>query len=173
MNKILGFAGYSLLVIGSVMGLLMGSLIVILFSLLAGLLLVSVAKLESISQALYLTQSGLPLTETQMGRIIQRSPQFHVESQSFDVYPKTESARYHLIYLHQEYYIRVRVFYEYLRQEEDEYRFLLPGREPIILILSDRYLAGVELFEHQQQVFVKLSSLGLKCRIKNEHLILE
>jgi hypothetical protein len=81
--------------------------------------------------------------------------------------------RYPLLLLDDEYYIRARMFYKYLSQVQNDYRFKLPEQEPITLHRSDHYFKSVELFAYEEHVFVLLRKINYRATIAGNKLILE
>lgn len=164
--------GLCILAAGSLIGIASGNYYVLVMAITCGLILMSLSKLFDINRDKYHLLLGIPLTKSQINLIKNRSPHYRVESRVFKIYPQQDPI-YPIIMLDHERYMRAKVFYNYLSQEEYCYKFELPGHEPIALNCSTSYYSGVDLFEHEDQVFVKISSLPVKLTVHNRRIIME
>jgi len=172
LTTIQSILGLCILLGGSLIGLTSGNYFVLVMAVTCGFLLMSLSKLIDISKDNNHRLLGLPLTKSQINQIKGRSPHYLIESPIFDIYPQ-KNPIYPLIMLDNERYIRAKVFYNYLSQEEDCYKFELPDHESIAINCSSFYYSGVDLFEHEDQVFVKLSKLPVKLTIHSSRVIME
>lgn len=162
--------GYGLILFGIIMSFTGVGINIGVTLMFAGFVLVSLAEMVRIMRGTYLTTLGLPPTKEQLHTIISHSPKWLVSSNSLTIYPNNDT-EYPVIHLHGEQYIRSRVFRPYMEQTEMEYRFSFPGREPIIMNCTTNYSPGVDLFEFNDQVFVKLSELPLIHRIEGDRYL--
>ncbi|MFX3635099.1 MAG: hypothetical protein ACE3L7_19175 [Candidatus Pristimantibacillus sp.] len=162
--------GYGLLFFGLLMTLMTGEFSVGPLIIFAGFILVSLSEIIRLMQGTYQITLGLPPTSEQLHFIIQHSPKWLVSSQSLAIYPLNET-EYPIIRLHGESYIRARAFLKYMEQKEMEYRFHFPDLAPIVMNCTSFYSPGVDLFEFNDQVFVKLSELPLIQRLEGERYL--
>lgn len=166
--------GILVLVFGLFLGFVSNNLIIILLSIVGGLILLGISKIIEILEAISHKYLQIPFTLNQIWKIIKNSSQYEVASTTFEIHlsPKGDII-YPLVILDNEFYLRARVFYKYLSQSENEYKFELPKQEPVIITKSLSYYKGVELFDFRDQVFVKLKKINVKPIIEGKKLILE
>ncbi|MCQ6560757.1 hypothetical protein [Paenibacillus mendelii] len=172
MTTVQRILGLCILLAGSLIGLASGNYYVLVMAITCGFVLMSLSKLIDMNRDNNHRLLGMPLTTSQINQIKSRSPHYQIESPIFDIYPQ-QNPVYPFMMLDNERYIRAKVFYNYLSQEGYCYTFELPGHESIALHCSTFYYSGVELFEHEDQVFVKISSLPVKLTILNRKIIME
>lgn len=172
MNILQSIIGLLILIFGTVAGVYSGNLLILIISFTSGFLLISLSKMVDNLTDINHKLLGLPFTTSQLNTILKYSPQYFVESSTLDVYPDNETL-YPLINLENEFYIRAKVFYKYLSQNEHQYTFSLPEKEPIVLNCSSSYYQGVDLFQYGEQVLVKLSVLKLNISIYKDRVILK
>ncbi|WP_339279811.1 hypothetical protein NYE40_08995 [Paenibacillus sp. FSL W8-1187] len=139
-----------------------------------GLLLMALSRIIDLLEELLRNASDAPYSREQLAKIMQRSRAFRLESELFEVHPNASGGNeYPLYYLNGEPYVRARAFLPYIKQVDTRYTFELPGREPVTLDRSSAYLQEVPLFEYQEQVVVRLKSLGLRTRPVGDAIKLE
>lgn len=172
MNILQSIIGLLILIFGTVAGVYSGNLLILIISFTSGFLLISLSKLVDNLTDINHKLLGLPFTTSQLNTILKYSPQYYVESSTLDVYPDNETL-YPLINLENELYIKAKVFYKYLSQNEHQYTFRLPEKGAIVLNCSSAYYQGVDLFQYGEQVLVKLSVLKLNISIYKDRLILK
>ena len=166
--------GYSIVFACIVGGIISGNFNIIFYGLVGGLILVSLARIVEYLQDISERSLGIPLSNQQIRKIKIKSEEIKVISNTLEINPKVEL--YPLLKLDNEYYLRARALLKYLSQKDRNYTFNFPNREPIILTCAIRYRLGVNMFELDEQVFVKLSSLsqvGLIIDIVEEGLLIE
>lgn len=169
MNKFQYICGLLILILGTIVGLLLGNVMLAVICVVGGFVLISLSELVRLVQEMNHKMLGVPLTKDQITTIIQHSRHYYVYSQDLDVHPDPGTA-YTFIVLDGEHYIRARVFLPYIRQQEFEYTFTLPDRDPVVMHCSNDYYKGVDLFGSYDQVIVKLSALGLKWTVLKDTL---
>lgn len=172
MTTIQSILGLLILVTGALAGIASGNVMLLLMAITCGFVLLSMSKLVNYNREIHHKLLGLPLTKNQIDQIKKHSPLFRIASPWITIYPQ-QDIQYPLLILDDERYIRARVFYRYLSQEENRYTFDLPGHEPVVLGCSKVYYKGVELFEDEDQVFVKISRLPVKLTIINDRIVIE
>jgi hypothetical protein len=172
MTTVQSMIGFLILVFGAFAGITSSNYFVLISSIVGGCVLISLSRLIDINKDASHKLLGIPLTKSQINTIINHSPNFSVESSFADVYPE-EASLYPLIKLDDDYYIRAKVFYTYMSQQEYEYTFDLPGKSPFVFSCSSYYYKDADLFEHGDQVFVKLAALGIKPVIYKDRLLLK
>lgn len=171
MNILQSIIGLLFLVIGTIVGIAMGNYLVLIICITSGFLLISLSRLVDNLTDINHKLLGLPFTTSQLNTILKYSSKYYVESSTFDVYPDNETL-YPLINLENEFYVRAKVFYKYLSQNEHQYTFSLPEKEPVVLNCSSSYYQGVDLFQYGEQVLVKLSVLNINTSIYKDRVIL-
>ncbi|QGG55663.1 hypothetical protein [Paenibacillus sp. B01] len=170
MQALLVVGGVVLLAFGA-FALLSGQWPAFAGGLFGGLLLMALSRIIDLLEDIARQRSGAPYETGQFARLIRRSPVYAVESELFDVHLNPRGGReYPLIRLDGETYLRARVFLSYLRQDDDKYTFELPEREPVTLSRISGYAVGADLFESQEQVFVKLRALGLRAVVDGKRV---
>ncbi|UVI28264.1 hypothetical protein [Paenibacillus spongiae] len=172
MTTIQSILGVLILLTGTFAGIAGGNFFVLITAVTCGLVLISLSKLLNYNREIHNKLLGLPLTKNQIFQIKKRSPLFRIESPWIDIYPQ-QGIAYPLLFLDDERYLRARVFYRYLSQDENLYTLELPGHEPVVLSCSKFYYKGVELFEDEEQVFVKISVLPVKLTFNNDRIIID
>ncbi|MEC0244429.1 hypothetical protein P4H65_01185 [Paenibacillus chitinolyticus] len=171
MTTIQSITGLFLLVFGTFFSFSAGNLPAAFISLVGGFILMSLSKLVDLQQAAYLKALGLPVTGDQLHLMMKYSPEYAVESADFNVYPGSHK-EYALIRLEGELYLSVQVFKNVMTQEENEYTFRFPGREPISFHRTLSLYKGAELFEYGGLAFVSISALNLVSDIREGRLLL-
>ncbi|SFI76013.1 hypothetical protein SAMN02799624_02056 [Paenibacillus sp. UNC496MF] len=167
MTTFQSWLGLVILMLGSIAGIYVRNVTVIVLCVTIGLVLLSLATIAESAQGAYHRSLGLPMTRNQLRTILRQSPTYAFESGLFEAYPNADRAPgYPLLRLDGEYYVRVKLFYPYLRQEDTAYTFALPGRAPAVLDCEAYYRAGADLFEHDERVYVRLAALGLRLRVR-------
>ncbi|MFC4811473.1 hypothetical protein [Paenibacillus sp. GCM10023250] len=167
MTTFQSWLGLVILMLGTIVGIFTRSMTVIVLCVTIGLVLLSLATIAESAQGAYHRALGLPMTRNQLRTILRQSPTYAFESGLFDAYPNADRAPgYPLLRLDGEYYVRVKLFYRYLRQEDTAYTFALPSRAPAVFDCEAYYREGADLFEHDERVYVRLAALGLRLRIR-------
>ncbi|QJC51499.1 hypothetical protein HGI30_08015 [Paenibacillus albicereus] len=173
MSLFLTIGGMLLLLVGA-MGLISGDWLLIAAGLFGGLVLLALSRIIDLLEDISRQRSGAPFAAGQLAKLMRRSPARSVESELFDVHLNPRGGReYPLLHLGGEAYLRARVFLSYLRQDGDQYTFELPGQEPVTLSRTSGYAEGADLFEFQEQVFVKLRAIGMRAVVDGQKVKLE
>lgn len=170
-QRIIGF----LIIISCVVGgFISGNFIIIFYGVVGGFILVSLSYVVEHLQDISERALGIPLSNQQIRKIKINSEEIKVTSNTLDINPKDDL--YPLLRLDNEYYLRAKALIKYLSQEDRKYTFHFLNRKPLIYTCAIRYRPGINMFELDEQVFVKLSSLsqvGLIVNITEEGLLIE
>lgn len=164
--------GLLVIVLGSPIVLFTENIFFGIISLVGGALVLGVSKMIEQLQDMNHKILGISLTDSQINTIIRNSRSYHIESEVFPVYPDNET-KSPLIVLEGEYYINARLFKNNLKHEEYEYRLALPGKEQIVMNLSEYYYKGVLLFKWHDQLLLKISAVPLTLTMNKDRIIFE
>jgi hypothetical protein len=166
-QRLLGFAAILFGVIILFSNILAGLIVAV-----AGSVLVSLAELVRMQQGTYHLALGLPYKNEQINEMIKLSQPMKVFSSGLTIHPHDDTA-YPMLRLHGEYYLRAKAFVPYIEQQEMEYKFVFPDTEPVLLLCELRCRQGSNLFQFNEQVFVKLSALPLAIQMEGDKLRIE
>ncbi|MCC3371766.1 hypothetical protein [Cohnella sp. REN36] len=154
------------------MGIVTNQFIFMLLSVVGGFLLMGQSKLVELAEGTQRLLAKLSESNGSVAHAVRSSAEYPIETDVFEVYPALD-ARYPLVVLDHEPYLRVKAFIKHVSQQGDEYKFRLPGMEPIVLRRSDAYFQGVELFAFEEQVLVMLRKLGCRAKVAGGKLMID
>lgn len=175
MMGIMSMIGYVIITLSVIVGLSTNNLFLTFLGVFAGLVLIAISKIVDYLHDLHTQALGLPWSDAQLRRIKTRSRQMKVISSSLQIHAEVDT-EYPVLRLDGEHYVRVKALYDYLTQDGRTYTLRLPGREPILLSCAIDYFPRVEMFELDEQVYIRLSCLsqaGLTVKVTGEGLVIE
>ncbi|MEK0315920.1 hypothetical protein [Cohnella sp. 56] len=162
MRTLLDIFGYIILLFGTLLGAMSGSLILIVVSIVGGLLLLALSHLIGIAENVQARLLDLPPTLNTVRAVVQGAAAVRVEAEDIELYPAAD-AKYELIELDDEQYMRTKAFRHYLAVMDSRYTFSLPNRPSITLHCAYDYDRGIELFALDGQSFVMLKAIGVEA----------
>lgn len=171
----LSVVGYVFMVLSVFAWLSYNNLFLASLGVFAGLLLLAVSKVVDYVHDLHTQSLGIPWSDSQLRKIKLKSRKLKVASSSLKIHAEVD-AEYPILHLDGERYVRIKAFLNYLSQEERSYKLELPERDPIVLSCAIDYYPGVEMFELDDQVYIRLSCLtqaGLAVRFTGEALLVD
>ncbi|MGZ9584483.1 hypothetical protein [Paenibacillus marinisediminis] len=146
---------------GTMLGVNVAEPITVIVSILGGCVLMALGQFVDIFEDMRNRHSlELPLSKQQVRTIIRHSTRYQFISNDLKLY-SGDRKEYPLVLLEGEQYIRASLFHEYMAIDINEYTFAFPERASVILHSHYSYYPGVELFELDDALFVKVTSLGI------------
>lgn len=172
MRIILDLIGYVILLFGTIIGFMSGSMTLIVISLVGGLMLLALSHLIGIAESLQARFLELPLTPTMVRKIIKNATVYVMASQAIELKP-SENPSYALVELDGNAYMRTQAFTNNLTVSDNSYTFAFPDRPPIELHCASGYFQGAELFAIDGYAYVMLSAIGLVAVQNHGRVVLE
>ncbi|MDG0793648.1 hypothetical protein OMP38_24565 [Cohnella ginsengisoli] len=173
MRAIIDLFGYLILVGGTIVGLMSGSVTLIVLSLFGGPVLLGVSHLIGIAENVQAHLLDLPPTMDTVRSFIKKAPEYAIDGSDagIEVYPSAD-ANYEWIELNGDVYMRSKPFRKYIEHVDNRYSFALPGRETVVLRAFDHYYKGAPLFWSDGHAYVMLSAIGLTGVRENDRVAL-
>lgn len=164
--------GYVILVITIVVAI-MGGWPFVPIGLFMGFVLISLSRILSHLEVMRNHQMGLPLKRSTIQLLEAESSNYPVVSESLKLTPD-EDPVYKLLKLDGETYIRLKVFMEYIvDQQEREYLLHFPDSAPFRLLSSENYSKGDDLFDYHHMVYAKLSAFPVRWWVERGEIHIE
>ncbi|WP_217594621.1 hypothetical protein [Cohnella sp. GbtcB17] len=173
MRAIIDLFGYLILVGGTVVGFLNGSVTLIVLSLFGGPVLLGLSHLIGIAENVQARLLNLPPTPDMVRSLVKNAPKLVVDGTDIgiDVYPEA-GASYEWLELDGEAYMRTKALRKYVEHVGNGYAFALPGREKVVLRALDHYYEGAPVFWSEGHAYVMLSAIGLSAVRENDRIAL-